>query len=361
VIRNCVFVNGAAAALRVANGVTVENNIFMNHITNVVGLSSGFTTSPAILRRNTFLFSWERAGRFGKGMGLNGAFVSTESNVRVVIDGNIFEFADNDAIRIAEPKDAELTDNVFAHNLWSNVYMLQGTVFVDDKDFGKICDLAWKKCGGNQILVPGVPIDETWFTTYLGRTAYVPGKVTMDDWNKLRELMGQPLIATGGEPASGLAPAYDWKKALTLFPKNEQCKAGARKRELPVKFEGIVRQEEKHDYKEVSWETAASRDEWEKLDGQRVMLTIAIKSTDNSYYLDDVKEADYLCFQVIDKDNSAGGLPLRCYVKRGTRFARVVNNAKGVVTSSRPEEKHVVKGIARKGRQLVVEVVERVD
>lgn len=362
VIRNCVFVNGAGGALRVSNGVTVENNIFVNHVTNVISLESGHTSRPAVLRGNTFLFSWERAGRFGKGMGLNGSFVSTSSNVRVVIDSNIFEFADNDAIRVADPKEAELTNNVFAHNLWSNVYMMQGTVFVDDKDFGKICDLGWKKCEGNEVLVPGIPVDETWFTVYLNRTAHVPGKVTLDDWNKLRELMGQPLVALGGQAASGLAPAYEWKNALDLVPKNEACKAGARPRKLEVKFEGVVREEPRHEYLPVTWETAASRDEWAKLDGKRVMLEIAIKSTDNSYsyYLDDIEEANYLCFQAIEKTN-AGGLPLRCYVKRGTRHERAVKNAKGVVTSSRPEETHVLKGIARKDRQLVVEAVERVD
>jgi hypothetical protein len=31
VIRNCVFVNGAGGALRISNGQTIENNIFINH------------------------------------------------------------------------------------------------------------------------------------------------------------------------------------------------------------------------------------------------------------------------------------------------------------------------------------------
>jgi hypothetical protein len=362
VVRNCVFVNGAGGAIRAANGQTIENNIFVNHVTNVIALQAGHTNQPARIRNNTFLFSWERAGRFGKGMGLNGSFISTESNVRAIFDGNIFEFADNDAIRIADPKEAELTNNVFAHNLWSNVYVLQGTTFVDDKDFGKICDLGWKKCEGNQIMIPAIPVDEKWFTVYLDRTAYVPGKVTMDDWNKLRELLGQPLMASGGKGAEGIAPAYDWKNALGLFPKNEQCKAGARPARLEAKFDGVAREEPQHEYEETTWEVAKSKDEWAKLEGKRVALKIAIRSTDNAYYLDDVKADEYLCFTVIAPEGiDAGGLPLRCYVKKGTRHERAVKLAKGVATSARPEEVHVVKGIARPNRQLVVEVVERAE
>ncbi len=362
VIRNCVFVNGAQGALRAANGQTIENNIFVNHVSNVITLSAGFTPQPAVLRNNTFLFSWERAGRFGKGKGYTGSFVTTESNVRVVFDGNIFEFADNDAIRIADPKEAELTNNVFAHNLWSNVHMLQGTTFVDDKDFAKIGDLGWKKCDGNKVLIPAIPIEEKWFTTYLNRTAHVPGKVTMDDWNKLREILGQPLVAAGGKAGEGIAPAYDWKHALTLFPKNEECRAGARRLNLEVKFDGIVREEPSHEYQEIDWETAKSRDEWAKLDGKRVAIKIAIKSTDNSYQLADIKEAEYLCFQVIGpKGTDSGGLPLRCYVKKGTRHDRAVRQAKGVPSGANPDELHWIKGIVRENRQLVVEAVEKAD
>lgn len=362
VVRNCVFVNGAGAAIRGANGQLIENNIFMNHVTYVVRLSSGFTNQPAVIRNNTFLFSWERAGRFGKGRGHNGSFLTYESNVRSVVDGNIFEFADNDAIRIADTKETELTNNVFAHNLWSNVYLMQGTTFVDDGDFGKLGDLGWKKCEGNQVLSPGLPVDEKWFSRYLSRTAHVPGKVSMDDWNKIRELLGQPLIATGGTPASLIAPAYEWKNAMNLFPKNEACKAGARKRALEVKFEGIVRQAEKHEYEEVSWDVAKSKDEWAKYDGKRVMVKVGIKDVDNQFQLDDIKKTEYTAFQVVGPlGTDSGGLPMRCYVKIGTRHERAVRNAKGIVTSSKPEELHVVKGVARANRNLVVEVVERVE
>ncbi len=358
VIRNCVFVNGAGGALRIANGQLVENNIFINHYSQTVTVGAGFTPSPFVFRNNTALFAWEL--RFGQGLGRNGHLLKLETNVRAIVDRNIFEFADNDAIQLnADAKEVELLNNVFAHNLWSHVQKMASNTVVDDKNWKQLADLGFKKCEGNVQLIPGVPVDETWFNAYLGRTAYTPGKVEMDDWNKLREVMGQPLIAKGGKMPEGLMPAYDWKKALTLFPKNAQCQAGARAANQDVKFTGIERKEEEHEYAETTWDVAKSKDEWEKLKDKRVTLKVAIKAIDNQWMLEDIKKDEYECFLVGGPEGTdSGGLPLRCYVKKGTRFERAVKQAKGY-TSGKPEETHIIKGIARTNRQIVVEVVEK--
>ncbi|MHB8878273.1 MAG: right-handed parallel beta-helix repeat-containing protein [Myxococcaceae bacterium] len=360
IIRNNVFVNGAMGALRIANGQIIENNILINHMTQTVDISSGHSTAPAVFRNNTVLFSWDK--RFGQGHGSNGHLLSLGNRVRAVVDNNIFEFADNDAIRQnADAREVELTRNVFAHNLWSHVQVMAGNVSVDDKNWKQLPDLGWKKSEGNELATPGLPLDEKWFDAYLGRTAMVPGKVEMNDWNKLREMLGQPVIATGGAAAEGMAKAYDWKKALTLFPKNPKVTAGARAANLPVKFEGTAPKEEaQHEYTEVTWDTAKDRTAWDKLDGQRVKLTIAIRSTDNQYYLEDIKEAAFQCFTVSGPTGEEGGLPLRAYVKKGTRYERAMKQAKGFGTG-KPEETHVLKGIARGNRQLVAEIIERAD
>ena len=355
VVRNCVFVNGAGGALRVAGGQLVENNIFINHHGQTIDVKGGDSSAPCVIRANTVVFSWD--SRFGKGRGARGHLLKIWPGMRAVVRGNIFEFADNDAIQQAsDARDVELADNVFAHNLWSHVSDLKSSAVVDDKNWRQLNDIAWKKCGGNERLIPGLPVDEKWFDVYLNRTAYVPGKVEMDDWNKLREILGQPLVAKGAKAAEGMAPAYDWKKALSLFPKNEKCRAGARASNLDVRFDGVKREEPSHVYAETAWEVAASRDEWAKLDGRRVRIKAAIQSTDNQYWLDDVKDDAYQCFLVVGGD---GSLPLRCYVKRGTRHERLLKQAKGVSTGREPEEWHVLTGVARKDRQLVVEGIER--
>ena len=201
-----------------------------------------------------------------------------------------------------------------------------------------------------------------WFDVYLNRVAPVPGKVKMDDWNQLRELMGQPVIATGSVAGSGFAPAYDWQKALLLFPKNPKVTAGARASTFPVKFSGAAPQAaESHDYDETDWEVAKSKDAWEKLSGKRVSLKMVIVDPDNSYYLDDIKKEDYLCFKALGPEGmDSGGLPLRLYVKRGTKPERVVNNAKSY-SSGPPAQTYVIKGVVRSNRQMIAEVVERAD
>jgi hypothetical protein len=107
----------------------------------------------------------------------------------------------------------------------------------------------------------------------------------------------------------------------------------------------------------VTWEVVLSATAWAKQGGQRVQIDGAIKSTDNTYQLDDIREADYACYQVGSPDGS--GLPLRCYVKRGTKTQRVFEQAKGYTTAA-PTELHRLRGVARERRQFVVEAAERI-
>lgn len=361
VIRNNVFLNGAEGALRVAGGQTIENNIFINHVYRTVKAERGFG-GTFVFKNNTVLFSWDPI-RFGQGHGSNGHLLSLEGGVVAQVDGNIFEFADNDAIRLAaDAKDVELTNNTFSKNLWSNVQRPSDWTSVDDKEFNQLADLKFKKVSGNQLAVSGVPLERSWFDVYLNRVAPVPGKVQMDDWNSLRELMGQPVIATGSKAGSGFAPAYDWAKAVQLFPKNSKITAGAKASTFPAKFTGAApKAETAYDYDESSWDVAKSRDTWEKLDGKRVSLKVVIRSTDNQYMLEDIKKDDYLCFTAAGPEgNDSGGLPLRLYVKKGTGPERVVRQAKSY-SSGTPQQTYLIKGVARSNRQMIAEAIERAD
>lgn len=361
VVRNNLFVNGAEGAVRIGSGNTLENNIFMNHHIRTVVVQRGFGNAPIIFRNNTAAFSWDI--RFGQGNGRNGHLLSIENGVNAIIDGNIFEFADNDAIRLmANPADVELTNNTFNHNLWSNVMRPQDNVTVDDKTFGQLKDFKFKKLAGNQVISAGLPVDQKWFDAYLNRTAYVPGKVTMDDWNQLREMIGQPVLATGGQGPSGFMPLYPWEKALKLFPTNPKVTAGARAKDLPVSFTGVAREESNFEYEDVTWADAAkSAATWDNLDGKRVAMRVVIRSTDNQYQLAELSKDDYTPFTVTGPEGTdSGGLPMRMYVKKGSKAERAVRQAKSY-SSGTPEQWYTIKGVARGNRQLVVEVVERAD
>jgi hypothetical protein len=317
---------------------------------------------PFVFRNNTLAFAWDL--KFGQGMGRTGDLLWLNAEaLHAVVDNNIFEFADNHAIRLdANPRNVVLTNNVFAHNLWADVFRTAGNLVIDGKNFGSMRELGFKQLEGNVLMIPGLPIEQQWFDVYLNRTATVPGKVQMDDWNKVREILGQPVIATGGTPGTGMAPAYDWKQALRLFPKNPECKAGARPVKLEVRFEGVARPEpQRREYLETSWDVAASAAEWAKLDGKRVMLKVAIKSGDAQWQLPDATKEAHSAWQVGGPEaGGSAGLPMRVYVPRGTRVERMFRQARGYTTGNATEI-HVVKGIARRDRQMVVEAVERAD
>jgi hypothetical protein len=77
--------------------------------------------------------------------------------------------------------------------------------------------------------------------------------------------------------------------------------------------------------------------------------------------LDDVKKDDYLCFMATGPEGSeSGGLPLRLYVKKGTRQERVVQQAKPY-SSGPVEQTYTIKGVVRSNRQMVAEGIERAD
>ncbi len=362
-IRNCMFLNGNGGALRVCNGATIENNIFINHNNRTINMTKGHTTSPSIIRNNTMMFSWEV--KFGEGRGRGGNLIYFWTDSRSVVDNNIFEFADNDGIVLAlDPAEIAFTNNVFSHNLYSHVSRTSTpNLVVDGTNWKQLPDLGFKKAEGNVILPEGsgCPVDQKFFDAYLGRTAMVPGKVTMDEWNQFREMLGQPVIATGGKGPTGYMPLYPADSVVNLIPKNPKCKAGARQIPLEVKFEGIERKEETFEYAETNWETAKDRSKWDALDKKRVFLKVTLKPADNTYQLDDIKKEEYQAFKVTgEQGNDSGGLPLYCYVKKGTRFERVMKNAKDW-GNGRPEETYIIKGIARTPRNMVVEVIERAD
>lgn len=361
VVRNCLFINGAEGAVRMTAAQTIENCVFLNHYKYAVAIEAGFTpTVPLIFRNNTVAFAWEE--RFGKGHGITADLLMLTTYVNAVVDNNIFEFADQHGIRIsAEPKDVELTNNVFAHNLWAEVYDAKNEKVVDNKNFEQLSQMGWKKCEGNAMVIPGLPVDQKWFDVYLNRTAYVEGKVAMDDWNQVRDILGQPMIATGGKSAVGMAPAYDRALAMNFAPKSSKVTAGARPVKLDVKFEGVAKAEEQHDYTDVNWDEVYSADNWAKLDGKRVAMKVVIQRSDNQWNLDDIKKDKFSVWMVVGPAGTdSPGLPMRVYVPVGTRTERAFNRAKSY-SSGPVGETYVLKGVVRNGRQLVVESVEKAD
>lgn len=361
VVRNCVFMNGAFGAVRVATGQVLENNVFVNHYMQTVAVEKGHTVTPIVVRNNTLLFAWHH--RPAMGLGSNGHLLSLGGQTRAIVTNNVFAWADNDAVRIsADPGEVVLTGNLFANNLWSNVQYTKDYQAFDDKNWAQIAALGLKACEANVFRAPGLAVDATFLgkhdasrTTGAKKTASETPKPAANPFDS------EPAKEKDAEVVAGeaFAPAYELGAALKLFA-TADAPIGARVLPLPVAFTGQVRVEEKHEYVKVDWETARSADAWDKFAGKRVELQVAIGGIDNQFWMPEIKADEYAAFRALGPLGiDSGGLPLRCYVKKGTKHFRAVEQAKSE-TRGKPEELHVVRGVALAKRQMLVESVELV-
>jgi hypothetical protein len=383
-IRNCVFSNGAEGALRVANGQVIENNVFVNHFTQTIAVQSGHTTNPIVIRGNTVLFAW--TVRFGAGHGANGHLLHLGSRVRAVVEGNVFAYADNDAIRLdADPREITLRGNAFGHNLWSNVHQASQMLTFDDENWHQLQDLGWKVCDGNVLTLPPLAIDGEWRAkrnavraVSKAATATAPTPETPS---------GNPFLDGSTPPATpppapaapsrnpfdtsapaaptpaatdpAIAPRYPLPATAALFAKDPTTIFGARVVPIVVTFDGVTRDVVTHEYAPTTWEIAKNATAWDAMAGQRVRIEVAIQRLDTMFQMPGVTAEDHVCFLAGGPDGpDSGGLPLRCYVRKGTRDTRVLQQAKGYATT-RPEQRHVLCGVVGPRRQLLVESIER--
>ncbi|MCX7024727.1 MAG: right-handed parallel beta-helix repeat-containing protein [Spirochaetes bacterium] len=356
-VRNCVFVNHALSPIKLAEPFTLENNIVMNTVNAIMDISPN-TATPSVIRNNTFLFSWDK--RFGDGKSATG-FALTVRKGPVVIDGNIFMFMDVNALKIyADPKSVTLTNNVFNKNLWSNVLVNDSQV-IDDKTFGQLGDVGFKASGGNVVANPNFELDPAWMNVYMNRTAYVPGKVTMDDWNQLRSMLGQPLMAAGGKAADGFAPAYDWKKAIKLFPRNKAVTAGARILKLEAKFAGIARPDptEGKAYAEVSFEEL--RDNWAKYQGKTLAIKVAIDAFDeNCSFPAGYAKDTWRALGFYGTEGKKGAL-VRAMVKKSSLVERAASGAPALKEWVKPEALYTLKVTVLEKGYVAVDAIEKVE
>jgi hypothetical protein len=119
--------------------------------------------------------------------------------------------------------------------------------------------------------------------------------------------------------------------------------------------------EPSYDYSETAWEVAAKKDDWEKINGKRVSLKVVITRIDNDWQLPEAPKDSFSVFMVRGSEGmDSPGLPLRVYVKKGTKHERVLNNAKSY-SSGPVDQTYFIRGVAKTNRQMIAEVIERAD
>jgi len=345
-VRNCVIVNPDGYAINVPAGSTIENNLILNTLTFGVAIYTGAVSdAPAVIKNNTMLFGWGFKEP-GKGA-YDGALIKI--NAPTTVTNNIIAHSDSNSIYSTfKLEKISITKNVFFANLFSNLktYVEGKDIPIDDKNMGDLEELGLKAFDGNEVMNPGMAFDPAWLDLYSKRTAYVPGKVTMDDMNNLRKLMGLPVIAKGGTPALGVAPAYDLAKVNDLMtPKNEKCKAGARILKLESLVKGgsgpaaPAKEYAKADFMEVVSKPA-------DFDGKAVEMLVAMGGVANVGSAPATfKKETITGFTLYDKDGSGKFSP--AFVTKGTNAERVCQGGyMEYQGNGKPKTLYVVRGIA---------------
>ena len=233
VIRNCVFANGGMGSLRMAPAQTIENNIFVNQYGMAISVQGGgtATTPPTVIRNNSFLMVWDRV--YGDRARSSGNGLLLRSSLKTEIEGNLFQFIDNNAIYSgASENELTLVGNVFSFSGWSNYRHEPKTV--DDGNMPQLADVGFKKSSGNVVANPNVPYEASVFEAYYLRGSVAQNsKRTPEEWVSLRTEAGLAPPAPGAKLP--FAPAMDYRQAVTLFPRNPAVKAGAHPQPLDSK------------------------------------------------------------------------------------------------------------------------------
>lgn len=346
-IRNCLFLNGASSGVLLeGEGCKFENNLVMNMAgTSLLELRGSGQTKATTIKDNTFLFAW--SPNYGKG-GPDGIGVKAGSGTKVDILGNVFQNCDNHGVYIGTKFDkVTLKHNLFRMNGYSNLkFFIEGRdVSIDDKNMGDIEDLGLKAAEGNESADPGFGgLDPKWMVKFINRTSEERGKVSMDDWNQFRQLVGAPLVAEGGKGPTGFAMAYDWKLALTLCPKTETRGAHPKTLELAFSAGGDSASAAEQKYEPATWETLLK--EPQTLDGKHVEIPGVFGSGKSWYPIAGVTETDYAGVELYDVKEQPG-LPPVIYIKKGSNAQKILDAAQAWNGQGEPIAKHLFRGLVK--------------
>ncbi|MBN2494835.1 MAG: right-handed parallel beta-helix repeat-containing protein [Deltaproteobacteria bacterium] len=211
-VRNCVFMNSALYAIRLTgDGSSAENNLFLN--TNYCGIDSynkgrklgkGYQFSKILVKNNTFVSVWNCCS-LERGAGSfiinGGADITVTDNIFHLSNGN------NASMGYTVKDERNFKADQWIHFLRNSVSQIRGgiaTVFMTElnasaniDNLSDLGDTPWE-VADNDTENPMFKFDKDWFDRYsraLPKQDPSSIKVNMDDFNKMRRMMGLPLDA----------------------------------------------------------------------------------------------------------------------------------------------------------------------
>ena len=212
-VRNCVIMNAAHTGIIIRGaGSSVENSLIINTVysgIHVLGDSGAEATdTPILLRNNTVLFTWKKGATGGYGIDIGtGCQVTMENNLIGYNEG----YAVSNQLNLDSSSIHTMTSNGMFQNKGGNYVFFSAenktTLVVDDPEDFEDSDL--ESAEDNIVADPFFKVDSVWFEKFSNQTAAEkPGKINMDDFNKMRSMLGLPLWGGSVKGRTGYAMEY---------------------------------------------------------------------------------------------------------------------------------------------------------
>lgn len=227
IIRNCTMLNPGVspcliAAAKPGARFEIYNNVFVNSVQHHLDLTcksdKDGNRADFEVRHNTFLFAWKTSS------GGSGVYCRPYTNVN--IHHNILAFGDDAAVQNSfyeTRRDARgLPTTGLANEQvsmdYNLLYMWQRGLYgwvlkgqsgmLYTTRLGDLEDTSLASAEGNLVLDPQFQYEPEWMTRFVNRSEGAAGQVTMDLLNRLRELLGLPLVSSEGKNKYGYCCRY---------------------------------------------------------------------------------------------------------------------------------------------------------
>lgn len=219
-VKNSIIMNTAHTGIIMRGaGSSIENCLIINTVYSGIHVlgdpSADPTETPILLRNNTILFTWKKGTTGGYGIDIGtGCQVNMVNNLLGYNEG----YAVSNQLNVDSSSIHTLNNNAMFQNKGGNYAFFSAenktTLTIDDPDDFEDSDL--EEAENNILSDPFFKFEPKWFEKFSNQTAAAePGKIVMDDFNKLRSMLGLPLWGGKVKGRTGYGMAYPLSHVLS--------------------------------------------------------------------------------------------------------------------------------------------------
>jgi len=363
-LRNCIIINTAHVGVYVRGaGSSIENCLIVNTVyagIQAFGMSgTDANETPVLLRNNTILLNWKK--------GVNGGYgIDIGTSVKVTMENNIIgmneAYAVSNFLNVNSDEFHSMINNAMFQNKGGNYAFFsadnKSTLVIDDPEDFEDSDL--ETAQDNVISDPFYKFDPIWFEKFSNQTAAEkPGKINMDDMNKMRSMLGLPLMGPATKGRIGWAMSYPLKNvlqgALWTTDNSELEGIGVN---INGPFEIIHSQnivKNKIDYQATTFENVINSGD--KYVGKSIAFnawyvreTYAFQDSKKNQYIKGISEQTHLAIELREAPKMKGSETILAYLEIGAEAEHYFKKKVQTKGGERGETTHnfVVKGVIRK-------------